>query len=409
MAETAEVAIVGGGPAGTALAIHLASEGIEVALFERQPEPRWRASGVYSSPLTRAALASLGLSPAVLDALIRPIDAMEVTSLRGPVVRLTHHAPYACGLDRVRLERCLLDRAREAGARVAEGASVRGMVPSTHATEFSVSTADGPVSWRARIVVGADGPSSLVARAFGVARPAVRRRRAGLTVHRSDADDEQARSTRVGSTAGEAATARMYLGPGWYCGIAPVPGRRVNIGIVMGEAALRTRLARDGGPSAVVDGIMDELPAPADRWREAPDTDETRVALPLAHRVARPSGPGFLLVGDAAGFLDPLSGEGIHRALVSAELAADAIVGVRRGDPDPFRRYARRMRARFAAKDLVSWLLQMFLGRPEIADFALRRMASRDAIRGTFGLVLVDELPASRVLDPRFLGGLLRP
>ena len=85
------------------------------------------------------------------------------------------------------------------------------------------------------------------------------------------------------------------------------------------------------------------------------------------------------------------------------------IVGARRGDPDPFGRYARRMRARFAPKDLVSWLLQAFLARPALADFALRRMATRDAIRETFGLVLVDELPASRVFDPRLLMGLLRP
>ncbi len=408
MAE-AEVAIVGGGPAGAALAIRLATAGVDVALFEREPEPRWRACGVYSSPLTRTGLAALGVTAAALGALIRPIDAMEVVSLRGPVVRLSHAGAHACGLDRVRLERCLLDRARAAGARVAEGAAVRGLAPGRHATDFSVSGTDGVVLWRAGTVVGADGPSSLVARAFRVDRPTIGRRRAGLTVHRADPDEGAPMVRQDASTLRATASARMYLGGGWYCGIAPVPGGRVNIGVVMGEGELRRRLARGGGPSAVVDEVLGQLPAPADCWRHAPSTDQTRVALPLAHRVARPAGPGFLLVGDAAGFLDPLSGEGIHRALASAELAADAIMHARRGDPDPFGRYARRMRSRFAAKDLVSWLLQAFLARPELADFALRRMASRDAIRGTFGLVLVDQLPASRALDPRFLGGLLRP
>ena len=60
--DEVEVAIVGGGPAGAALAIQLASAGVEVALFERQSAPRWRACGVYSSPLTRGALISLDLA-----------------------------------------------------------------------------------------------------------------------------------------------------------------------------------------------------------------------------------------------------------------------------------------------------------------------------------------------------------
>ncbi len=172
---------------------------------------------------------------------------------------------------------------------------------------------------------------------------------------------------------------------------------------------MRRHLALGGDPTAVVDWVVGQLPPEASRANQGPNTDQVRVALPLAHRVTRPAGPGFLLVGDAAGFLDPLSGEGIHRALVSAEMAADAIVRHRDGDPDAFERYARQMRSRFATKDLLSWLLQVFLGRPELADYALRRMAEREAIRDTFGLVLADQLPASRALTPRFLAGLLRP
>jgi flavin-dependent dehydrogenase len=408
MAE-AEVAIVGGGPAGAALAIRLATAGVEVAVFERQPEPRWNACGVYSTPLTRTGLASLGLSAAALDALIRPIDAMEVVSLRGPVVRLSHATAPACGLDRVRLERCLLDRARAAGARVAEGTAVRDLEPGRRATAFAAAGIDGVEHWRARVVAGADGPSSLVARAFGVHRPTRRGRHAGITVHRRDLSADEAVPGDGGDPTQAPATARMYLGRGWYCGIAPVPGARVNIGIVMSESGLRRLLALRGDPMAVVDWVVDQLPPEASQANQAPNTDQVRVALPLAHRVTRPAGPGYLLVGDAAGFLDPLSGEGIHRALVSAEMAADAIVGHRGGDPDALERYARQMRSRFATKDLLSWLLQVFLGRPELADYALSRMARREAIRDIFGLVLADQLPASRALTPRFLAGLLRP
>ncbi|MDQ3493204.1 MAG: NAD(P)/FAD-dependent oxidoreductase, partial [Chloroflexota bacterium] len=351
MEQDVEVAIVGGGPAGAALAIRLAEHGIDVAVFERWPGPRWRAAGVYSSPLTRGRLAELGLSAAQLGALIRPIEAMEVVSTRGPACRLEYDPP-AGGLDRVRLERALLDRAAAGGVRVLEGATVSGITPGRCGSDLTVSGKDGPQRWAARLLVGADGPGSMVARAFGVDRPIRRLRHAGLTVHRADPD---------AAADGSPMTARMTIGAGWYCGVAPVPGGRVNIGLVMTERQLRSSLRRGGSAAAVVRDAVSALPPPRAAWQDAPETDETVVALPLAQRVVRRSGPRFVLIGDAAGFIDPLSGEGLHRSLVSAELAASAIGAWRRGDAAALERYDQRMRARFAPKDLLSWLLQLFL------------------------------------------------
>ena len=180
-----EVAIVGGGPAGAALAIALASAGRDVALFERQAAPRWRASGVYSSPRTRRSLHDLGLDPSTVDGLIRTIGAMEVRTTGGAGCRLEHQPPYACGVDRVRLERALLDRARTAGAQVHEGSPVRSVrMHPTGPAELDVSLPGaGPSRWTARTVVGADGPRSLVARAAAVDGGHRWLRRAGITVH----------------------------------------------------------------------------------------------------------------------------------------------------------------------------------------------------------------------------------
>ncbi len=372
---------------------------MEVALFERWPAPRWRAAGVYSSPLTRDRLAELGLSTGQLDALIRPIEAMEVVSTRGTVCRLAYDPP-AASLDRVRLERALLDRAVAAGARIHEGATVSGLATRRHGTDLTVSGSDGPQRWAARLVVGADGPGSMVARAHGVDRPVRRLRHAGLTVHR---DDPEA------AAPGTPMTARMTIGEGWYCGVAPVPGGRVNIGLVMSERRLRSSLRTSGSALAVVRDTVSALPPPRAAWQDAPETDEMAVALPLAQRISRRAGPGFLLVGDAAGFIDPLSGEGLHRSLVSAELAADAITAWRRGDAAALERYEQRMRARFAAKDVLSWLLQLFLARPGALDYALSRLALRDEARRTFADVMADLRPPRRALEPRFLLGLLAP
>ncbi|MEJ7753502.1 MAG: hypothetical protein WKF46_11215, partial [Candidatus Limnocylindrales bacterium] len=182
-----------------------------------------------------------------------------------------------------------------------------------------------------------------------------------------------------------------------------------NIGLVMSERRLRTTLRERGSALTAVRDAVRALPPPRAAWQDAPEADETVVALPLAHRVSHRAGPGFLLVGDAAGFIDPLSGEGLHRSLVSAELAADAITAWRRGDAAALERYDQRMRARFAPKDLLSWLLQLFLARPGALDHALSRLARRDDIRRTFADVMADLQPPQRALQPRFLLRLLAP
>jgi menaquinone-9 beta-reductase len=173
----------------------------------------------------------------------------------------------------------------------------------------------------------------------------------------------------------------------------------------------RPALARDGA-RAVADSIVRAIPPTTDdaaTWRDGEPTDAVAGASPLGHRVTRRAGPGWLLVGDAAGFLDPFTGEGLHRALVSAELAAAAIVAREHGRATAFDAYDRAMQRRFLAKDAVSWLVQAFLARPLLFDYAARRVAARPSVRGTMGLVMGDLVPASRALDPRFLASLLAP
>jgi flavin-dependent dehydrogenase len=404
-----EVAVVGGGLAGAAVAARLAGAGHEVVLFERWPEPRWRACGVYSSPATPTALHELGLPDERVRALVRPISELVVESLGGPSCRLVHGAAGpAVGVDRVRLERALLDRAAELGARIHEGAVVRSVEwegPTNRRTRarLVVSTPHGPHVWRTRLVVGADGPHSLVARSAGASRGRARVRRAGLTVHRSDPD-----ALPEGSTM----SARLVFGQGWYCGVTPVPGARVNVGVVIAAGRFRRQLREVARPDELVESIARQIPPSASRseaWRTAGNTDRPRVAFPLAHHVRRLSGPGYLLVGDAAGFVDPVSGEGIHRAFLSAAEAADAIRSWRAGDQDALLDYDRRLRSRFARKDLISWLLQVFMTRPRLLDYAVRRLERRERVRRTFGMVMSDLAPPERALDPRFLAALLAP
>ena len=396
--ERREVLVVGGGPAGAATAIGLARRGRDVVLVERAPVWRWRACGVFTSPATVRALARLGVGAADLEALSRPTPAMRVETASGTRFRLTYgddgslRAP-AVGLDRSRLDPHLLELARDAGVDVRLGATVRGVANGV---------ADlGPrrPSIAAKVVVGADGLRSIVARdALVVRRPALGDRSA-LTFHVADPEPERTRD------------ARMIVFHGGYVGLAPVPGGRVNVGIVLASRRWRDRL-HEQGAALVARAVLAAVPAATDDpvpWTEPHLCDAIEGAAPVGSRVARRSGAGWLLVGDAAGFLDPFTGEGLHRALVTARLAVESIDRHLAGDPTALAAYDRSVRRRTIAKDLVSLVVQGFLGAPAAFDYAARRLSERPRVRETMGLVMGDLVRASTAFDPRFLGELLRP
>jgi flavin-dependent dehydrogenase len=241
------------------------------------------------------------------------------------------------------------------------------------------------------VVIGADGVGSPVARALGVARPPLLPR-VGLTFHVGGASDDGA------------ADARMAVLRDAYCGLAPVPGGRVNVGIVLAGAAWRTVLARHGARAAT-DSVLRRV------WHEGPREPLDHVAgvSPIGQRVTRRAGPGWVLVGDAAGFVDPFTGEGLHRALVSARLASTAVDTYLRGGSGALADYDAAMTRRFRAKDLVSWVVQGFVAQPRLFDYATARLARRPALRDRFGRVMGDLAPPTDALDPRFLAALLAP
>jgi flavin-dependent dehydrogenase len=399
--ERVGIAIVGGGPAGAVLAARLARAGHEVVVLERAPAWQWRAGGVFTSPAAVAALRRVGLGMETLATVARAIPAMRVETPAGTTFRLTYGTETggepAVGFDRSRLDPALLDLAVAAGADLRRGWQVTDADPRSG--RLTVRDPDGrPVTMHADVVVGADGLRSIVARGAGVARPVRLDPRVGLTYHLPDADPGSCRD------------ARMRVLRDGYVGIAPVAGGRVNVGIVLGRS-WGSELRRSGARS-VADAIVASIP-PTDgdpaAWRLGAPTDSVEGAWPLGHRVTRRAGAGWLLIGDAAGFLDPFTGEGLHRALVSAELAAAAISAHVQGRTGAFAAYDRAMQRRFLAKDAVSRLVQGFLARPVLFDYAARRIAARDNVRATMGLVMGDLVPADRALDPRFLAALLRP
>ena len=329
---------------------------------------------------------------------------MSVETSSGTTFRLTYGAESggatAVGFDRSTLDPALVSLAIARGASVRPGAAVVAVTREDDRRTASLRYRDGTGEHelRSTVVVGADGIRSLVARSMGVTRPARISPRTGLTYHIADPRPAETRD------------ARMRVLVDGYVGIAPVAGGRINVGIVLGRE-WRGALARHGAvgvAAGIIAGFGPSANDPTD-WRSGPPIDTIAGASPIGHRVTSRAGRGWVLVGDAAGFLDPFTGEGLHRALRSAELAAEAVNAHLSGRPGALEAYDRAMQRRFGSKDVVSALVQAFLARPAVFEYAARRLASRAHVRATMGLVMGDLVPASRGLDPRYLAALLVP
>jgi geranylgeranyl reductase family protein len=402
----AEVIVVGGGPAGSVTAALLAQSGRDVLLFDRAHFPRDKACAEYLSPATADALDRVGALPAV-EALrpVRPLGMQLIVGGQGrAMIRYPDGgtARRALCLPRVELDAVLVDHARLSGARVLEGHQVCDVRADADGVQvFARAVAEPATSrraWQARVVVGADGSRSAVTRSLGLDRRAVWPQRVGL-VARFAVADRWAELTQCG---------QMHVGRGVYCGLAPLPDHRVNVGLVMYGRAVR----RAGGTERAFAAGLSHVPAVADVLVGAERVGPIRGVAPLARRVAPPSGDGFVLVGDAAGFLDPFTGEGVFRAVRGAELAAETIDDAlqrRTASAAALAPYAARRRTEFAAKEALCWLIQGLLLSPAVLAYALRRLEQRAQHRAVLGGVLGDYRPAQEALRPAFLWGLLRP
>jgi menaquinone-9 beta-reductase len=421
----AEVIVVGGGPAGSATAALLARAGHDVVLLDRARFPRPKACAEYLSPATADVLARMGALAAVEAA--RPERPWGMRLMVGhqperarrpgaasanPRAEALVRYPDAGGerralcLPREVLDATLLDHARACGVRVMEGAHVSDAAAGVKGVTLTVrgveSAAAEARTMRARLLIGADGARSIVARCLGVTRRPIWPRRVGFV----------SRFSRTPGLASLTEWGEMHVGHGAYCGLAPLPGGAVYGGLVRGVRESRNAAADGGGTEAAFAEGLRRIPGAEKRLDGAVRLTPIRGVAPLAARVSRPVGDGFLLVGDAAGFLDPFTGEGVFRALRGAELAAEvAHDALAHGDVSgaALARYTALRRREFAAKTALTWLIQVLLVSPPLLAYALRRIQSRPVYGAELGAVLGDYRPAEAVLGPRFLWGLLRP
>jgi flavin-dependent dehydrogenase len=386
----ADVVVVGAGPAGATTAILLAERGVDTVLLDRAAFPRDRVCGEYLSPGGARILDRLGVLGTLEAHGARWLRGMRLHAPDGTVL-VADYPPAAGARDRadralaVRrrvLDATLVDRARAAGVRVLERTRVRDVqLQGRRVTGVVVEPVGGggPAVLPARLVVAADGRTSVVVARLGRRDPHPWLRRLALV-----ADVEGA---RCDPERGEA-----FVVPPVYAIMNPVAEGRVNLSLV---GPLEEARGRTGDLAARFDAAVRALPGLGPRLAGARRVGPVRARGPLAFRVTLPPHDGVLLVGDAAGFLDPFTGEGLYAALRSAELAADvAARALAAGDlsAGALRPAHARRAAELAGKARLTLLLQRVIRRQATAVLAARLLARRPAhlarLMGVFGDVL---------------------
>jgi flavin-dependent dehydrogenase len=311
-----DIVIAGAGPAGSVAAWVAARAGARVLIVDRDTFPRDKLCGDTLNPGAIGLLHAIGLGDELM-ALGRPIAGMEVTGSGVGVTARYSEGRAGLAVTRKVLDAWLLERAVAAGAHFeaglivrrplfdesASGPVVRGLVLARRGSSDSVIRMPGAIT------IAADGRASALARAVGLSALPRRPRRWAFGAYASGIDAV----TDVGE---------MHVSPGRYVGIARVADDLANVCVVTGP--------RPDGPTPL-EVMRRAIAANAlirHRFDRARFESPVRVLGPLAIDTRAVGVDGMLLAGDAAGFIDPMTGDGMHLAIQGAVLAAREALGV---------------------------------------------------------------------------------
>ena len=315
MQETYDVAIIGGGPAGSTAAVLLAQKGRRVIVLEREKFPRFHI-GESLLPYSLSAFDRLGIRDQ-LDAGAMPKYGGEIATACGQRAvkfyfaegfRLRHHRAYQ--VERAEFDHMLLNRARETGAEVREETAVDRLVCDTEGV--TLQTKDGRTV-RARYLLDASGRNAVVGTQFQLKTTYEHLKKFSCYAHYEHVQRDEGR---------DATLTRLVRARGFWFWLIPLDERRTSVGVVLDLADFK---ARKESPEEVLEWAIGDSAVMRERMTDSVRVTPEHSAGDYSYRNARLTGGRWMLAGDAAGFIDPIFSTGVFLAIHSGEQCADAL------------------------------------------------------------------------------------
>jgi len=334
-----DVAIIGGGPAGSTAATILARHGRKVVVLEREKFPRFHI-GESLLPYSMNAFERLGVQEKLKPICMEKIGGEVASACGTRKVRFYFRTGFklqqtkSYQVKRADFDKLLLDHASESGAEVREQTSVEKIDVTPDSVTLAVKSACGSSEVKARYLIDCSGRNSVVGTHFKLRQSYQTLQKFSVFAHFEDVplrDREELNLTRL-----------IRGGDFWFWMIA-VTETRISVGVVTDTAVFR-KLNKT--PEEALDHFIRKAPEMRERMLGARRVSQVYSISDYSYRNSRFTGDRWMLAGDAAGFIDPIFSTGVFLAILSGEQCADAlheIIDNPRRKPAIFRNYEKRL------------------------------------------------------------------